>query len=216
MKKLLLCLLFILLHFISALAEPQPNPPLKLLNPPHNTPSQPNSITSPSNSVEELKDIYGPVIIKEQTYLGLYIVVSALLLLIGVSVILYLLSKRKKSTIPKISSWQKALDEVTKARNLFDNGEHIKYMDKLSLILRTYIESRFAIKSTKQTTQEFLHSIHTKSPLQKYKKQLKEWLQQADTAKFAKSIPTDKNLVELETGVINFINKTIPIEERDL
>jgi CYTH domain-containing protein len=89
-------------------------------------------------------------------------------------------------------------------------------MDRVSLILRKYLESRFAIKSTRQTTREFLHNLNKSSAdpeVQSYKGELQTCLEQCDMAKFAHQIPQQQNMEMMESAIISFVEKTRPIEQ---
>jgi hypothetical protein len=159
-----------------------------------------------------LRDIHGPVPIAEQAPYLLIAGVVFLLLVIA-ALIYWYLKKKKLPATPPMPPWEKALLDLAEAKSLFKAERGIVYMDRASQILRTYIESRFAVQSTRQTTREFLHSltgIGDNSPLQTYKTELKDCLEQADMAKFAHHLPQHDNLEQMETAVTNFVKKTVP------
>jgi hypothetical protein len=164
------------------------------------------------NRENVLRDIHGPVPIAEQAPYLLIAGVVFLLLVIA-ALIYWYLKKKKLPATPPMPPWEKALLDLAEAKSLFKAERGIVYMDRASQILRTYIESRFAVQSTRQTTREFLHSltgIGDNSPLQTYKTELKDCLEQADMAKFAHHLPQHDNLEQMETAVTNFVKKTVP------
>jgi hypothetical protein len=88
-------------------------------------------------------------------------------------------------------------------------------MERVSSILRSYIESRFAIHSTRQTTREFLERVNRKAgttkTLQESRVELQACLEQADMAKFAHRIPDQDNMEQMEIAVTAFVRKTEPV-----
>lgn len=159
-----------------------------------------------------LHDIHGPVPIAEQPPYLIIAGVICLLLVIAALIFRYL--KNKKLTAPPpMPPWERALLDLAEAKSLASADRGILYMDRVSQILRAYIESRFAIQSTRQTTREFLHSlsgIGDNSPLQTYKAALQDCLEQADMAKFAHHLPQRSNLEQMEAAVTNFVQQTTP------
>lgn len=187
--------------------------PLTLLKDP-----QQNSQTKQNQGInsqnQELRDIHGPVPIKEQTpYLLIGGVVLLLLLLVALAY--WFFKKRAKPAPPPVSPWEKALLELADAKMLLNPERGLLYMDRVSQILRIYIESRFAIQSTRQTTREFLQGLTgagENSPLQTFKTELQNCLEQADMAKFAHHLPKLENLEQMELAVTSFIKRTEPAE----
>ncbi len=160
----------------------------------------------------ELRDIYGPLELQEQSNILLYLAVISLLLLLAAAVF-FLLKKRKQTVIPAIPPWEKALSELNEARELLTPDRALLYMNRISLILRNYVESRFTIKSTRQTTREFLHSLNNSSAdpsVRNCKVELQTCLEQCDLAKFAHQIPLQENMQMMERSIISFVEKTRP------
>ncbi len=94
-------------------------------------------------------------------------------------------------------------------------GHSLLYMDQASQILRRYIESLFAIRSTRKTTREFFASLNDsdESPLLEYRRELKNCLEQADMAKFAHLVPDFQHMEQMEEAVRAFITRTRPAIE---
>lgn len=210
-RILVLALLLLFILPPCSFADSTGEAPLTLLNSPQKSAqTTQNPITSSNNEV--LYDIYGPVPIVEQPP---YLLIAGIILfvLLVVAVILWFLKKRAKPTAPPIPPWEKALLDLTDAKRLLSPERALLYMDRVSQILRSYIESRFAIQSTRQTTREFLQGltgIGGNSPLQTHKTELRNCLEQADMAKFAHHVPEIKNLEMMEEAVTTFIKRTEP------
>ncbi|MCP4342153.1 MAG: DUF4381 domain-containing protein [Desulfobulbaceae bacterium] len=208
---LLPLLLFSMLPICSLAASNEA--PLTLLNPPKNSAQTAKNQTI-SSEPGQLHDIHGPVLLTERPP---YLLIAGALffVLLLAAAIFWFLKKRTKPTPPPIPPWEKALLELADAKRLLNPERGLQYMDRVSQILRRYIESRFTIQSTRQTTREFLQGlagIGGNSPLQTYKTELRGCLEQADMAKFAHHIPEIKNLEMMEDAVTTFIKKTEPTE----
>lgn len=187
--------------------------PLTLLQQPGKGPQ-----TSPSqNSAQEdtaLRDIQGPVpIIEQPPYLLL--AGSILVLLAAAAALYWFMKKRTRPAPPPVPPWERALQDLAEAKRLLSPEQALFYMDRVSQILRSYIESRFAIKSTRQTTREFLDKLATSSnsaSLLRYKSELQLCLEQADMAKFAHHTEDVVNLEKIGAAVVDFVQKTKPSE----
>jgi hypothetical protein len=187
--------------------------PLSLLKDPQQS-SQTAQNQNINSQNHELRDIHGPVSIKEQPpYLLIAGVILLLLLLLALAY--WFFKKKAKPAPPPVPPWEKALLELADAKMLLNPERGLLYMDRVSQILRSYIESRFAIQSTRQTTREFLQGltgVDDSSPLQTFKTELQECLEQADMAKFAHHLPKLENLEQMELAVTSFIKRTEPTE----
>ncbi|MGB3210653.1 MAG: hypothetical protein WBB19_08125 [Desulforhopalus sp.] len=212
-RAFIIILLFLFILSFCSYAESSGDAPLQLLNPDQkNDKISKNQVIGNKN--EFLRDIRGPVPLKEQPPYLLIAggVVLALLLL---AALYWYLKKRGVPTLPVIPPWEQALLDLARARKLLSAERGLLYMDRVSQILRKYIESRFAIRSTRQTTREFLQSLTEvggSSPLQTYKAELQNCLEQADMAKFAHHLSERASLEEMEVAVTTFIERTKPVE----
>lgn len=176
---------------------------------------QPGPPPSKAGPQEYLFDIDGPVEIK--VAFPIWTTVALIFAVIVLLVLGYLFYKRKKTvSIPPILPWDRALNELAEAKTLRCPSTGLRYMERASLILRNYIESRFAILTTRQTTREFLHSdaLQNHQQLIDFRSDLRNCLEQADMAKFAHLIPHDQQLVGIEDAVTNFVLRTKPIAEK--
>jgi hypothetical protein len=137
------------------------------------------------------------------------IVLLALLLL---ALLFFFLKRRKKPLPPIVFPWDKALMELAEARKLMSVGQSLLYMDQTAQILRSYIEVRFALRSTRRTTREFFAGLQDSGPssLLEFRAQLQACLEQADMAKFAHLVPDSQHLEQMEAAVRTFITRTRP------
>lgn len=200
---------------VNSYAENNADAPLTLLNPPQQQSPKTQQPTI-TNIEEELHDIHGPVPLDEQPPYLLIFAALGLLLLIA-AVLIWLRKKKGGAQIPVVPPWERALRDLAEAKKLLHPDKGLLYMDRVSQILRSYIESRFSIRSTRQTTREFLQGLTATgngSPLHTYKVELQGCLELADMAKFAHHLPELDNLQQMEYAVTSFIKRTEPEEPK--
>lgn len=208
---LLLALIMLPVQIFAA-SNGNSEPPLTLLQKPgKSTQSAPQQ--SISSQDKELHDIHGPVPITEPPPYLLIGGCIVLLLLVAAAMYWFLRKRTKPAPLP-LPPWEKALLDLAEAQKMLRPERALVYMDRVSQILRSYIESRFAIQSTRQTTREFLQGVTgiSNSPLRAHKTELQTCLEQADMAKFAHHIPEIQNLQQMEQAITTFIKKTEPAD----
>jgi hypothetical protein len=208
-RILSLCLLLLMVT-VTARSE---EPPLTLLAPQ----GQGQAVSQAGGSAQapaELHDIYGPVLIPKTVPYGL--LAGAAVVLTALALLFYLLyRKRKKPLPPVVPPWEKALGEIRALKKHLNPGESLLYLDGISRILRTYIESRFEVRSTSRTTGEFLSGLEFRTDipeLKNYREELRNCLQKADMAKFAHHGAPRSELETIEQSVVSFVGKTTPVE----
>lgn len=117
-------------------------------------------------------------------------------LVVLVLLLFYLFKWRRKKqpeavSVPPEKAHERALRLLAelKAKKLWQSGEVKAYYEDLSLIIRSYLENRFAVPSLERTTDELLRETHKMAGLKPYRKHLRMILQTADLAKFARAMP---------------------------
>jgi Domain of unknown function (DUF4381) len=164
-----------------------------------------------SQNTEALRDIHGPLPTSEYPPYLIEAVIALLVILL-LALLFFLMKRRKKPLPPPVPPWETALRELEEARQLIRDGQSLLYMELAGQILRRYIELRFAIRSTRQTTREFFAGLKGSggTPLVDYQTELRACLEQADMAKFAHLIPDNQHLEQMEAAVRTFITRTRP------
>jgi len=95
------------------------------------------------------------------------------------------------------------------ARNLVEQGEIKEFYERISGILRHYIEHRFNLHAPERTTEEFLFELQATDVLTlPHKEVLKEFLTHCDLVKFAKHDPTTGQIQRTFDLLKDFIEKT--------
>jgi hypothetical protein len=109
--------------------------------------------------------------------------------------------------------WEEALQALGEAHRLIETGQGLAYLERTADILRRYVEQRFALPSTRQTTREFLAGLGDQgaAPLHAYHRDLQAVLERADLAKFAHHSGGLDQLEEVEISLRRFIERTIPV-----
>ncbi|HKJ64966.1 MAG TPA: DUF4381 family protein [Desulfopila sp.] len=162
----------------------------------------------------DISDIYGPLPLPEAPNWPLYLGLAAAAVALLTLVVSYL--RRRKSRTRQILQPQphtEALAELTMAHPLLEENSSIAYAARVSAILRRYIENRFALRSTSQTTREFLSAVEAAdstgdSALHRHRQLLGAFLHQCDLAKYAGKSATRAQLEEMEHTLRRFIEAT--------
>ncbi len=96
--------------------------------------------------------------------------------------------------------------EALIAENLIEQGQVKHFYQRISDILRRYIERRFNINAPEQTTEEFLASIKARPDFpETYHALMKNFLTHCDLVKFAEHQPTTENIQQIFDSCKNFV-----------
>lgn len=212
MRGLLIWLLSAVLTFnllpgFAAAGETQLSPSLQLRQPPQ----APVQNRQQPVAQASLHDIHGPIVLPEPVphlFLGLG-GLAALVLLFG---LYWWLSRKRKAKTVVIPPSMRARDELMRAREYMNPTQAVVYMERISEILRGYLEARFALRTSRQTTREFFATLTgriTEHPgLAAAAPALRTCLEQCDLAKFAHRPASVEHLQEMENSVLGFVNET--------
>jgi len=115
-----------------------------------------------------------------------------------------------KQMIPPHELAFKELEQLLSER-LIEKGKIKLYYQRISDILRRYIESRFGINAPEQTTEEFLEGLDTQHNFpDKYNVLLKNFLIYCDLVKFAEHQPANEDIANTLESCKEFISETEP------
>jgi hypothetical protein len=125
---------------------------------------------------------------------------------------LYLRGKRVKELVRIFKPAHELAYERLRAlvnEDLVGAGRIKEFYERISDILRHYIEHRFSLRAPERTTEEFLAELANTEVLPATEKQrLGEFLKHCDLVKFAKHNPTTELIQETFDLVKDFIEKT--------
>ena len=209
LTSLFLVMSLLLLSGTSAVSDESPSAPgLKLQQTP--MPAQ------DSPQADEIHDIKGPVPLPDSN--RFLIPGAAVVSLLIIATLLFFFLRRRKpktvSTPPDVI----ALAELDRARSLME--QPLVYAEQISTILRQYIEARFQILSTRQTTREFFSRLQNGTSIAEveiktHAGDLQECLERCDIAKFAHSTPNQDGMMRMDQAVRTFIETTRQLQSAD-
>ncbi|MDO8946401.1 MAG: DUF4381 family protein [Desulfocapsaceae bacterium] len=218
MRGGIFCLLLAFVLGFGGMARPgicaEGNPPLQLVAPasppaPQHGQSAPMTQRQPQEAVP-LHDIRGPVELPDSSRMLLWLLIGLAVMIIA-GLLLYFWKRRKKGEKPP-SPHDVALAELARLRSLMNPEQALLYAAQLAEVLRRYVEARFHIHSTRQTTREFFlglaGNLQAGNSLDEHHDRLKECLEQCDMAKFAHCIPDQSEMEAMEGAVGSFIKAT--------
>lgn len=146
----------------------------------------------------------------------MYIILGIVAFIIIAGIILFILQRYKKVKAIVLPSWTIALNDLHSLRNNIKSGNVTLNIGFISLtdIVRGYLEKRFKLPASKQTTEEFLEGINQKKgPLPKVQRPfLKEFMQASELVKFAKLPPDENTLNQALSKAEALVNETRPEE----
>ncbi len=160
---------------------------------------------------EALRDILPPMLLPEEPNYML-MAGAALLFCVLCAFLFWFLRKRKKKIVLPGAD-ETALAELLQLRSMMVQEHASRYARKVSDILRAYIENRFHMPTGRQTTLEFFAELQaqparTAMQLDEHSESLKKCLDQCDLAKFARLIPDQHSMEQMEAAVQQFVEAT--------
>lgn len=107
-----------------------------------------------------------------------------------------------------------ALAELERLFALIDSEQSRPYAIESSAIIRRYIEVRFDLAAPTRSTEEFLAEAQQSPKLApEFQALLAEFLQCCDLLKFARTLASRNELVQLHDSAIRFVKETAPAQE---
>ncbi len=159
-----------------------------------------------------LRDIQPPLPLPQEPVYILYVAGVVAILLIAALV--YWFYRRRNKTVRLPAAHETALAALSRARQMMNVEQGLQYAGDVSAILRKYIEERFCIQASRQTTKEFFDSITERTDRgvalfsSEHRSRLKECLRECDMAKFARCTPDMQGMEKMESAVRDFIEET--------
>ncbi len=167
----------------------------------------------------KIEDIEGVVEVPKKTSfwwvwpLILFVITGA-----GASLWLYFRRQRVKELVRLFKPAHELAYERLRAlvqEDLVAAGKIKEFYERISNILRHYIEHRFSLRAPERTTEEFLAELaHTDVLATTDKERLGEFLEHCDLVKFAKHQPTTEQIQKTFDLVKDFIEKTKSAERK--
>lgn len=161
----------------------------------------------------KIEDIEGVIEVpKKASFWWIWLLSVIALMGAGTGFWLYLRRKRVKELVRLFKPAHELAYERLRAlvkEDLVAAGRIKEFYERISNILRHYIEHRFSLKAPERTTEEFLAELAYTDVLPATdKERLGEFLEHCDLVKFAKHTPTTKQIQKTFDLVKDFIEKT--------
>ncbi|MFL5340097.1 MAG: hypothetical protein ACJ8F7_08090 [Gemmataceae bacterium] len=135
---------------------------------------------------------------------------AALLFLAGAAAAT--LALRRRATRPAHSPRDRAIDELLRLEAEIGSAPDVA--QRLADLVRRYLEGRYDLAATRQTTAEFLTSLRGQNVISEEQAgRVAELLQRGDLAKFAGVIPSQDECVTLLAAARRLITETTPAGE---
>lgn len=142
----------------------------------------------------------------------LWISIGVVVLVLVVALVVYLIMRGRK---PPLLPHEKALLGLEEARGEAKPGEGREYAYTVSEIVRQYIEQRFNVSATQNTTEEFLAELleNPNGSLAGYTTELEEFMSGCDLVKFAAMELDQEGIDQFHGTALGFVRATAPKKE---
>ena len=121
------------------------------------------------------------------------------------------LRHRQAAATPQLTPYEIAQRDLNAllAERLPEAGEYKRFYQRISAILRDYLENRFGVKAPRLTTEEFLRLL-TSTPelVREHRELLQKFLTACDLVKFAAQVPDSPEINEITTACRTFLDTT--------
>ena len=169
-----------------------------------------------SGAMPELRQSYPAL--KKHLAKYKYVYSAAIIALLAIAV--FIIRKFKKlNEVPEIPCWEAALAALDALHTEIRHGDILPSAGYNTLmdILRNYLELRFKLPASRQTTAEFIPELaRHDSPLpEKYRMLLSSFLSSIDLIRFAKAPADLEKLDEAVRQLCGFVSATVPSDGKD-
>ncbi len=161
-----------------------------------------------------LNEIKPPVPFPRSYSLWIWVGIGSALVVAGIAMAVILIRRRKRVEevwSQRVPAHELAYEELRRlvAEDLVKKGEVKVFYQRLSGIVRHYIENRFGLRAPEQTTEEFLTSLEAEQEFPGiYKPLLKTFLNHCDLVKFAEHEPRAEDIQKTFDSCKAFIKGT--------
>lgn len=170
------------------------------------------SVLPPDGEAREIRDIKPlqelPV---ERPWLP-WAIGAASVLLLALAWLLWARRRRDLAIEPAVPAHVIALAALDRLRqaDLSPLGEVRRHYFRLSAVVRTYVEGRYAFNATDLTTEEIVGGLDGLPLASDDQRLLKHFLHQADRVKFAAYAPDPREIKEIFRQALTFVESTQP------
>ncbi|MDP9012208.1 MAG: DUF4381 family protein [Pseudomonadota bacterium] len=161
---------------------------------------------------EDIRDIRGPKFVLPAWFVPALLAGTLLVALLAIAAWRWLRRRRRpRALLP----FEVALQRLESIRALLQPRHAREFSTEVSGIIRSYIEQRFDVTATHQTTEEFLRDllISPNAALARHRSLLSAFLQQCDLVKFAGVSLTLESMESLHASARSFVLETAKPED---
>jgi len=162
----------------------------------------------------KLNEIKPPVPFPRSFSLWIWLGIGSALVVAGIAVVVILIRRRRKVEevwSQRVLAHELAYEALRRlvAEDLVKKGEIKVFYQRLSGVIRHYIENRFGLRAPEQTTEEFLTGLEVMREFPgTYKPLLKTFLNHCDLVKFAEHQPRAEDIQKTFDSCKAFIKGT--------
>ena len=162
----------------------------------------------------KLNEIKPPIPFPRSYSLWIWLGIGSALVVAGIATAVILIRRRKKVEevwSQRVPAHELAYEELRRlvAEDLVRKGEIKVFYQRLSGVVRHYIENRFGLRAPEQTTEEFLTGLEVAQEFPgTYKPLLKTFLNHCDLVKFAEYQPQAEDIQKTFDSCKAFIKGT--------
>ena len=175
------------------------------------------SVLTKKSTLEDLREVKGPFELPPEPFPWGAVVLGLLVVFALAAGAALLVARRSREVLavkagpPPPPAHLEALRELQAIRDLglLEQGRVAEFTDRVSDVLRGYLEARFELPAPERTTEEFLDEIARAPVLDRDRKRfLADYLAQCDLVKFAAREPGRRELDELYDSSVLFVKET--------
>ncbi len=168
------------------------------------------------SEARDIKDVKPPLNIPFNYRFWLSML-GVLILLIVIGWLVYRLWKKRKERgylftppPPPRPAHEIALEDLRQlfSEDLLEKGEFKEFFSRLSDIIRTYLEGRYAVPAMERTTAEITYDLRPLVDDDLLFAELQNMLSLSDLVKFAKYKPLEKEIEQVKEQALGFVEKT--------
>jgi hypothetical protein len=162
----------------------------------------------------KLNEIKPPIPFPRSYSLWIWLGIGSALVIAGITAAVILIRRRRKVEdvwSQRVPAHELAYDELRRlvAEDLVRKGEIKVFYQRLSGVVRHYVENRFGLRAPEQTTEEFLTGLEVAQEFPgTYKPLLKTFLNHCDLVKFAEHQPQAEDIQKTFDSCKAFIKGT--------